>query len=181
MTAGGPLSMSNAELSSSPSSAAPGVFDGLIGRHDLDDVGAVRNRRRVPDEDRVLEIALQRLPAGLTFAAIQNLVPQLVVVGVFGAPHERLQAALVGAAAERRAAAAGIRASRSECGDRAPGRRSRRCPDRRSGRASETPCPRDEPSGSSPSAAGCAARRPPRPTSGPGSLGLPASTAFHCR
>ena len=102
MTAGGPLSMSNAELSSSPSSAAPGVFDASIGRHHLDDVRAVRHRRRVPHEDRFVEIALQRLPRRLAFAAIQNLVPQLVVVGVFGAPHERLQAALIGAAAERR-------------------------------------------------------------------------------
>ena len=87
-TTGGVLSMSKLTLSSSPTSAVAGGVRRRVGRGDLHVVGAVGHRRRVPDDDRVPQAALERLPRGFPFAAIEDVELQAIVVVVVGLPDE---------------------------------------------------------------------------------------------
>ena len=141
----------------------------LVRCNDFDHVRAIGHRRRIPHENRIGDVRFQRLPRGVAFAAIHDLVAQLVVVRIFGPPDKRLQPALINA---RRPSRGEDRPGASRCasasGDRAPDRRSPRCPGRPSGMASETLCPRDERSDSSLWAAGCAAGTRRIRTSEPG-------------
>ena len=115
VTIGGMLSISNVVLSIDAGQRGVRRVRRRVRHDNLHRVAAVRHRRRVPHENRIGEAALQRLPGGVAFAAVEHVVEQFVAVLVLGAPDERQQPLLIGAAAER-----------GRVGDRAAGRVQRR-------------------------------------------------------
>ena len=111
---------------------------------DSDEVGAVRNRRRVPHEDRIPDAAVQRPSTRSRPRGGRDVVLQAIVVVVFRLPDERLQALLIDAPAERRRRterAAGPRLRlRRRRGRRRCSPRTRQSRSRRSRTAAGTPC-----------------------------------------
>ena len=73
-----------------------------VGRDHPDEVRAVGHDRRIPNQDGLLEATAERRPLRLSFAPVQHVVNELVVVFVVGSPGERLEALLVRSPAERR-------------------------------------------------------------------------------
>ena len=96
------LSMSKLTLSSSPTSAVPGEFDGASDAATL--TKYVPSGTDVVSQTKIgsAQPAVQRLPRRFAFAAVQDVVLQSIVVLVVCLPDERLQSLLIDPAAERR-------------------------------------------------------------------------------